>query len=106
MAHPLRLLWPVRFVSLAQFDPCRRRGTSHAGDGDRTKTQNLVVQVRSEGTLPSHRSPFQRFHSTGTSLSARRGGDRFALSGSRLWELPALSRDLAHQAQPRLGAAQ
>jgi len=43
--------------------------------------KRLVVRVRSEEMLPFRRSPFQRIHSTGTSLSARRGGDRLALSG-------------------------
>jgi hypothetical protein len=63
-----------------------------------------VVRVRSGERLPSRRSPFQRpqhWHVPfGTS-----GRGPVGPFGLRLWWLPALSRDLAHQAPARLRAA-
>src|SRR5439155_25770248 len=53
-------------------------------------------QQRSVATLPQ---PLPAFHNTGTQLSLSRGGDRCALSGCRVWLLPAPSRGLAHQAR-------
>ena len=58
----------------------------------------LVVQTRSRSVSPPSAAP-SSVHSTGTQLSLSRGGDWSALSGCRLWLLPAPSRGLAHQAR-------